>query len=106
MAQASALVIATQRSQGRAVALQAQAIRMAVWGEQEDFRRFTRAVSGESQTVGAGGGNDAGERDAALAAFGLRALPNGDADDERDAQQNRNRADQQRSQGGDAEQQQ
>ncbi len=46
---------------------------MAVWGEEEGFRRFTRALSGEGRAaVKGGGGAEAGEQDAALAAFGLR----------------------------------
>jgi hypothetical protein len=46
---------------------------MAVWGEEEGFRRFTRALIGEGRTGGKGGA-DACERDAALAAFGLRVV--------------------------------
>jgi hypothetical protein len=45
-------------------------IGVAVWGETEDFRRPIRALIGERQFVGR---EDAGERDAVLAAFGLRA---------------------------------
>jgi hypothetical protein len=60
------LVVSIQRQQGRAQSMQAQAIRMAVWGESEAFADFTEQLHGRKPAAH----NDV---DAALAAFGLRA---------------------------------
>jgi len=67
----SGLVSAIQRQQGRAQALQAHAVRVAAWGEAEDFGRLMDRLTGATRREVV----DDGERDAALAAFGLRAEP-------------------------------
>ncbi len=63
------MLSATLAHQGRLQAGQAQAIRMAVWGEQDEFDAYTARLTGDARQVVA----DDRERDAALAAFGLRA---------------------------------
>ncbi len=68
MAQVRALAEATQRSKGRAQALQAVALRAAAWGEAEDFGRLVDQLNGVTPREAA----DAGELEAALAGFGLR----------------------------------
>ena len=57
---------AIRRQQGHAQALQAQAIRAAVWGDAEDFQGFTGALTGVRSAT------NSGDVDVALAAFGLR----------------------------------
>lgn len=65
----SGLVSAIQRQQGRAQALQAHAVRVAAWGGAEDFGRLMDRLTDNTRREVV----DNGERDAALAAFGLRA---------------------------------
>lgn len=55
-----------QRQQGRAQAVQTQAIRMAVWGEQQRFAEFTAALTGAAPGMEENGVPEA------LAGFGLR----------------------------------
>jgi hypothetical protein len=62
------LVASIQRQQGRAQALQAQCLRMAAWGEVDDFGRMIDRLNG----VAASEAIDAGEVVAALAGFGVR----------------------------------
>ncbi len=67
----SGLVASIQRQQGRAQALQAYAVRVAAWGEAKDFSRLMDQLNGASGNSAAA---DDAEFDAALAAFGLRAV--------------------------------
>ena len=62
------MLVATLRQQGRAQALQAQAIRTAVWGEAEAYGAFVGGLLGATRQAA----TDSGERDAALVRFGLR----------------------------------
>lgn len=50
--------------------MQAQAIRVAVWGEAEAFGEFVAHMAGDARQVVV----DDSARDAALAAFGLEAV--------------------------------
>lgn len=63
----AALLTAVQRQQGRAQALQAQCLRLAAWGDADDFGRLLGRLNGVEQRA------DDGEFNAALAAFGLNA---------------------------------
>lgn len=61
------LTAALYRHQGRMQALQAQAVRAAVWGDADQFRTLVGALNGDTQR----GVVDDSELDAALAAFGF-----------------------------------
>jgi hypothetical protein len=60
------MLTATLQQQARQQAMQAQAIRLAVWGEPEAFSDYLARLSGQVRP-------DEDDRPAALAAFGLRA---------------------------------
>lgn len=81
----TALVAAMTRREARHLAAQSQTIRAAVWAEQADYAGFLGRLNGDAAARA-----DAGERDAALAAFGLRAVQQNDRqrDDGRDGGQN------------------
>jgi predicted GNAT family acetyltransferase len=53
------------RRQARAQLMQAQAIRVAVWGEARDFEQYQQRLTGGAQSDGQA------ELDEAMAAFGL-----------------------------------
>lgn len=64
------MLSATFKRQAREQAMQAQAIRVAVWGEAEAFGEFVAHMAGDARQVVV----DDSARDAALAAFGLEAV--------------------------------
>lgn len=84
----AALAASCVRREARYLALQSRTIRAAVWAEQDDYAGFLGRLGGAERQAEARA--DTGERDAALAAFGLRAEQRNDRhrDDGRDGGQN------------------